>query len=56
MLVLELDEPLDDDPTRVIDPGGGGGGGGGGGAGAPWQALVPESVNVLPATGTNFQS
>ena len=30
---------------------------GGGGVGAPWPAwhgAVPASVNVLPATGTNF--
>jgi hypothetical protein len=24
--------------------------------GRPWQAVVPESVNVFPACGRNFQS
>ena len=24
--------------------------------GTPWQAFVPSSVNVLPASGTNCQS
>ena len=26
------------------------------GGGAPWTEPVPESVNVLPAIGRNFQS
>ena len=34
----------------------GGGGGAGGGASRPWHIREPESVNVLPASGTNCQS
>ena len=57
MLRRPLDDPFDDDATGVMGPEGGGGGGGGGGVdGAPWQAVVPESVNVRPGSATNRQS
>src|SRR5690242_7903111 len=37
--------------ARTEGPGGGGGGGG-----APWQAALPLSENVRPASGRNCQS
>ena len=43
--------PPDDEPTRSTGPSSASAAGG-----APWQAVVPESVNVLPASGTNCQS
>jgi hypothetical protein len=57
MLDLESGDPFEEAARNVTGPDEGGGGGGGGEtAGAPWQEAVPESVNVLPASGTNSQS
>jgi hypothetical protein len=48
--VTPLPELLDE-PIRTMGAASGGGGGG-----ASWQVVLPESVNVLPASGTNCQS
>src|SRR5262245_5760503 len=51
-LERRFDEALDVDPVRVMRAVGSGIGS----LGASWQAVVPESVNVLPASGMKFQS
>jgi hypothetical protein len=41
----------------LVSAGGGGGGGGGGGVlPGPWQAVLPKSVYVPPASGTKLHS
>ena len=59
MLPRLAEDSSDVEPINPMPlPGGGGGGGGGrvgGVPGAPWQAELPESVNVCPATGVNSQ-